>query len=204
MKKATETEIIEEIYMRRNEIISNISRESIDVYLWLKNEYKKINVENNTVFQFIFRSYYRLDSAGLGEKLKNRYFELLNRKENNLGIILDELSKIPTTKNQFTVQYSFATKLIHTIDNNKPIYDNEVAAVIHRTVVGHNVKARIESAKEVYAYLKNLYTELINDGKIKKVITQFRSRFGSDTKNITDQKTLDFLIWSLGKLKRKK
>ena len=172
--------------------------------MWLKNEYKKINVENNTVFQFIFRSYYRLDSAGLGEKLKNRYFELLNRKENNLGIILDELSKIPTTKNQFTVQYSFATKLIHTIDNNKPIYDNEVAAVIHRTVVGHNVKARIESAKEVYAYLKNLYTELINDGKIKKVITQFRSRFGSDTKNITDQKTLDFLIWSLGKLKRKK
>ena len=81
MKEIPNLEIAEEIYRRHEEIISNISRESVDVYLWLRDEYKKGNIKNNTVFQFVFRSYYRLDRAGLGKKLKKRYFKNFLRRE---------------------------------------------------------------------------------------------------------------------------
>ncbi len=201
MKEIPNLEIAEEIYRRHEEIISNISRESVDVYLWLRDEYKKGNIKNNTVFQFVFRSYYRLDRAGLGKKLKKRYFELLDAKEDNLEFILNELHKIPRERGDNTVQFSFATKLLHTIDNSKPIFDDEVSVVIHKKVAGKN-KERIESARKIYAYLENFYSEFIGNVKIQKVIKKFKSKFDIDAKRISEQKILDFLIWSLGKLKK--
>ena len=189
MKEIPNLEIAEEIYRRHEEIISNISRESVDVYLWLRDEYKKGNIKNNTVFQFVFRSYYRLDRAGLGKKLKKRYFELLDAKEDNLEFILNELHKIPRERGDNTVQFSFATKLLHTIDNSKPIFDDEVSVVIHKKVAGKN-KERIESARKIYAYLENFYSEFIGNVKIQKVIKKFKSKFDIDAKRISEQKIL--------------
>ena len=50
-------EIVEKIYKKREEIIDNIDQESVDVYLWIKNEYEKNgdNIRGNKVFQFVFR-----------------------------------------------------------------------------------------------------------------------------------------------------
>ena len=200
MTKTTHLEIIEKLDRNQEKIINNLDQESIDVYLWLKNEYEKRGVTSNTVFQFVFRSYYSLDGAGLGEKLKSRYFELLAQEEKDLNVILKELSKIPTQLHPHTVQFSFATKLIHMIDNSKPIYDKWVAAIIHKTVTGKNAEEKIESAKGIFNYLEELYGNLLGDEKTKKVIEEFRKQFKVDNRKIADQKILDFLIWSLGRL----
>ena len=98
---------------------------------------------------------------------------------------------------------SFATKLLHTLDNSKPIFDAEVSAVINKRVTGNIKEEKIKSAKDIYAYLENLYLVLVGNEKIQEVIKEFRAKFSVDTKRITDQKVLDFLIWSLGKLKRR-
>ena len=60
-------EIIKNIIDNQSKILSNINDESISVYLFLKNEYKKGRVKENALFQFVFRSFYRLDNAGLGD-----------------------------------------------------------------------------------------------------------------------------------------
>ena len=204
MEEIINLKIIEKIYWLRDEIISNINSESVDVYLWLKNEYGKGNVNKNLVFQFTFRSYYRLDSAGLTEKQKGRFFELMTDKKVNLEKILEELYKLPTLREKKTIQFSFATKLLHTINNNKPIFDSEVAAIIHRKVSGNNKKSKIESCREIYSFLEDLYFILVKEKKIKKVISKFRSRFDIAQNQITDIKILDFIIWSLGRLERNK
>ena len=165
IKTPNPSEVVQELFSHHKEILKNINQESVDVYLWLKNEYKKGNIKDNTVFQFVFRSYYRLDNAGLGEKLKRKYFELLNRKENKLETILHGLYIISTDNGNNTVQFSFATKLLHTIDNSKPIFDKEVSAVIHKAVIGNNGKEKRESAKRIYVYLENLYSILAENKK---------------------------------------
>ena len=200
----TDLEIAEEIYKLRKEVIKNIDQESIDVYLWLKNAHEKGNIKNDHIFQFIFRSYYGLDRAGLSNAQKEKFFELLAKKETNLSIILRNLSKLPNLQNQNAVQFSFATKLLHTIDNSKSIFDSQVSAVIHRRVTGNSVEEKIESAEKLYNYLENLYIELIENEKVREVIKGFKSRFGLGPKNMTDQKILDFIIWSLGSLLVKK
>lgn len=130
--------IIKEIDEKQDNILKNLSSEDIDVYSFLKNEYAKENISKNLLFQFVFRSYYGLENAGLSYELKSRYFELLADKQTNLEIILSELYEIPTAKGKHSIQFSFATKLLHTIDNNKPIYDSKVAKITNMYNEGAN------------------------------------------------------------------
>jgi hypothetical protein len=74
--------IIEGIEEKQDDILSNIDFESIAVYSFLKNEYAKENILDNFVFQFVFRSYYRLDNAGLSDEIKNRFFRTVSRGTN--------------------------------------------------------------------------------------------------------------------------
>ena len=196
--------IIKEICELQDAIFLNITLESVDVYLFLKDEYKKGNVKNNIVFQFVFRSYYRLDNAGLSDKLKERYFDLLAGKQTDLEYILSELYKLETLKGKNSIQFSFATKLLHTLDNNKPIFDAEVARVIHRSVTGIGKEEKIDSCRSIYNDLIGIYYNLINDEGIKKIIFKFRKKFSVSAERMTDIKVLDFIVWSLGKLKKKK
>ena len=202
-------EIVEKIYKKREEIIDNIDQESVDVYLWIKNEYEKNgdNIRGNKVFQFVFRSYYRLDNAGLSNEQKECFFKLLAQKESRLNIILEELHKLPTLRKKngkpvHTVQFSFATKLLHTLDDTNPIFDSEIARVIRKSFHGKDKEERMESCEEIYSYLKELETQLISDSKIQQVIKEFRLKFESTLREnqMTNEKVLDFLLWSLGKL----
>jgi hypothetical protein len=90
--------------------------ESIRVYEWLEAHKEQ---PENPVFQFVFRSYYRIDSAGLTSAWKVRYFEFLSQRERSLQTILEGLYHIPTKKKVKSLQFSFATKLLHTLDTSK-------------------------------------------------------------------------------------
>ena len=200
-KKVTIQEIIKEICKWQRKILSDKDLlESIAVYLFLKNEYEK-NDRNNLVFQFVFRSFYGMDRAGLGPDLKKRFFELLERKEDRLEIILRALYKIPTLRKLHTVQFVFATKLLHTLDDGNPIFDAKVAKVIHKTVTGVSGDERIKSSLILYEYLKCVHCNLLKDSDITKIIRKFKEKFHVNQKQISDEKVLDFIIWTLGKLK---
>jgi Fe2+ transport system protein B len=193
--------IAENIDEKQDIILSNLTPESVAVYSFLKDEYAKGDILHNLVFQFAFRSYYRMDGAGLSDELKHRFFELMAKKQTNLETILSELHKIPTLKGKNTMQFSFATKLMHTIDNSKPIFDSKIAHVTKIRPKASDEDTKIRSCVEAYESLEKLYETLDKDPKIKGVISKFRSRFSVDEKNVSDTKVLDFLLWSLGKSK---
>ena len=164
MPKVTGSEIVEEIYKHRADIIENIKSESIYVYLWLKDQYEKGNVRDALFFQFVFRSFYGLDGAGLSDDQKERYFVLLADKK-DFETVLKDLYELPTRrkKNNHTIQFIFATKLLHTIDNTRPIFDTEVSTVIGRSRSGGDtLEAKIKSARSIYDYLQDLYINLLD------------------------------------------
>lgn len=116
-------------------IIDNIDQESIDVYNFLKDEFSKSDVNNNHLFQFVFRSFYRIDNAGLTPEFKKEYFKILeeyrSKSKLNFEEVLRRLYEFPNRKgNKNTFQFSFVTKMFNTIDNSMPIYDSEVANVL--------------------------------------------------------------------------
>ena len=188
--------IIEKIFEKQDKILENLNFENVSIYLFLKDEYAKENISNNFLFQFVFRSYYRLDNAGLSEEIKNVYFKLLENKQTKLESILLALYEIPTLKHKNTIQFSFATKLLHTIDNNLPIFDSKVGKIFNFKVNGTNKEKKVTSCTEIYDDLIVYYAELKKEEKIKEVISKFRYKFNIGDGRVADTKILDFIkLW---------
>jgi hypothetical protein len=165
--------------------------ESVRVYEWLEAHKQE---PENPVFQFVFRSYYRIDNAGLTFDWKVRYFRFLSQKERNLRTILEGLYHIPTKKNVKSLQLSFATKLLHTLDTSQPIYDSKVAELLGLPVRrGKDFEANINTCITVYKKLQESQQELLSDDGIKTQVAALKDYYNSQ---ISDEKALDFLLWS--------
>jgi hypothetical protein len=72
-------------------IVRAIGREAVDVYGFLANEFARGSVAGNYVFQFTYRSFYRLDNASLTPEFKSMYFALLEESRNVREIDLRRL-----------------------------------------------------------------------------------------------------------------
>jgi hypothetical protein len=168
-----------------------VNQESIDVYLYILHNYpQKVN---DNFFQFVYRSFYRLDNAGLSDKCKKEYFRLLSNKETSLEKILKILHQYKTKKNEKSYQLSFTTKLLHTIDNNLPIYDSFVAKLFNLPTRKSNLNWNLK----VYDLLRGKFNNLLQDSQIMSYIKEFKIKHHAE--EISDAKALDFMLWGLGK-----
>jgi len=100
----------ENINKHAAQIVENIALESIDVYLFLSEEFQKGDVCKNYLFQFVFRSFYRIDNAGLTYEFKERYFELIEeaRASGKLDFryLSEALFQLPNRKGNNTLLLS--------------------------------------------------------------------------------------------------
>lgn len=195
------------------DVIDNINYESVDVYVFLRDEFHSSDITKNYLFQFVYRSFYRLDNAGLTDEFKSRYFELLEEnkynKDLNLKNILHELFQYPNlkgektklTKNQNTFQFSFATKMLNTIDDNYAIYDSKVECIFgFKKIYSGNFDKKFETYSKYLKEIQESYNTIISNEYLSNYIKHFDERFGD--KKLSKIKKLDFIFWSAGKIKQ--
>jgi len=202
----TTEEIINVIDNNAQAIVDNISNESIDVYNFLKTQFDNTNVTENYLFQFVYRSFYRLDNAGLTTKFKTEYFNLLQEyrllDNFDFSAILQRLFAITNHQGQNTLQFSFVTKMQNTIFNDRPIYDSEVAEVFSfkrpRQTLAFNDKVNI--FLEQLAIIDETYEDLIKHQNLIDIIALFDNKFPNH--NLQTIKIFDFIFWSAGKVIR--
>ncbi|MFJ7311829.1 hypothetical protein ACIQVE_03505 [Pseudomonas sp. NPDC098747] len=119
-------------------VLGELSTESVTVYRFLSERFKTYDPAQDELFQFVFRSFYRLDSAGLTAAFKKRFFELMSsaRLEGraDVGAITTELRDYPNLKGQQSLQFSFATKLAATISPHLPIHRGRFAQIGENSV----------------------------------------------------------------------
>lgn len=183
-----------------NEVIKRFDqdyREGVEVYFFLQDYYKSGD-SDDPLFQFVYRSFYGLNRAGLSTEQKKRYFELMKERVDDLRRILEELYKIPDLRKRNKYQFSFATKLIHTVNNKNPIWDSNVSEA---TGIGRPGKNEgLKAYTNRYEQLEDLYRNLLKKRKCLRAIKKFKEKYYA--KCIPDQKALDFLLWGIGKSKR--
>jgi hypothetical protein len=188
-------DIKQQLLTRSDELIDSLSTEHFEVYVWLHRQQDF----RSHVFQFMFRSYYGLDGAGLSETQKQTFFDLLIRRETDLEVILKTLFDVPNLRNRHGVYYVFATKLLHTLDDSVPIYDSLIGQVIKKNVQGADYSAKLQSCHRLHEHLQNLFLCLLADPDISNLIRKVRSKFDLQTRDVSDVKVLDSLLWTLGK-----
>jgi hypothetical protein len=186
-------------------IIQGIDPEAVDVYIFLSNEFARGSAVENRVFQFVYRSFYRIDSAGLTPNFKSKYFMLLEESRDlrdvDLRKLTKELHSIRNRKNQESLQFSFVTKLAHTVNSTYPVYDGEVATVfgfrVPRTEKDFDV--RLDEYMTFYETLRDNYEEIIRRNLLLEPRRLFHQHFATHNDRIPETKVLDFIFWSAGK-----
>jgi len=185
----------ERIFLKIKSRIKDLER-----YFFIEKEYKKGNIKDNLKFQKTYRKFYVM--RFLTQRFLKEYFIILSNKETNLRKILNRLYEIPIGKGIKAIHFSFTTKLLHTVNNNLPIYDSLVGKFFDLKVSGSSKKDKINSRVEVYDKLRKYYKDLLNNKRIKKIILTFRRKFNCNKGKISDTKILDFIIWAKGQLKK--
>lgn len=203
-----ETQTFREIEDNAEEIVRAVGRESVRVYAFLATEFAAAPVVDNRLFQFVYRSYYRLDSAGLSDKFKVRYFELMQERRNsvlvNIEGIVTELHEYENLRRRKTLQFSFVTKLANTVNDAYPIYDGEVARVFGFKPPSNSKKfdIRLKEYMSFYERLKAVYRDIIDKDRLPKARAAFESMYSNEG-ILPKVKRLDFIFWSAGKRARK-
>ena len=186
--------------------VRTIGQEAVDVYAFLAEQFARGPVLDNYVYQFMYRSFYRLDNAGLTTEFKSQYFALLERSrdldEVDLKTLTKELYAAPNSKGQRSLQFSFVTKLANTVNCQYPIYDGEVAKVFafKSPQPSKPFEVRFEKYMAFYADLRDTYTEILKHNLLEEPRRIFRHIYSAPLERIPDIKVLDFIFWSAGKL----
>lgn len=186
-------------------IVEAVGKEAVDVYLFLSDEFARGRVTQNCLFQFVFRSFYRLDNAGLTPAFKTAYFECMEEardgSEVDIAALVTTLHKLPNRKGQESLQFSFVTKLANTIDPSYPIYDAEVAKCFGFRVP-YNSKPfdkRLQEYLTFYESLRKAYEEITRSGSMKTLADLFERTYSPAGCRVPAMKVLDFIFWSAGK-----
>lgn len=197
--------LLKTITENKEQLLSLNYEKSIDAYLFIQKEFAKGYIVNNKDFKRVYGNFYRLTMAGLTLEWKERYFEILEGKKSDLKKILNELYEIPNRKGQNSIQFSFATKLIHTIDTTKPIFDSLVGAMLGQRAKGKTKEEKIQSCIDIYDILQDVFHTCLGDNALQEILRAFRAKFNlSGERDMSDEKIFDFLIWGLGKVKEDK
>jgi len=124
--------IISNLNKYRSKIIEKLKEKNwshFEDYFLIKEKFSSNKVDD--AFKHLFCNFYRMNGpGGLNQLQKNKFFEILLAKENDLEKILDSLYEYNNSHKLFL---SFGTKLLHTRKKDLPIYDNNVASVLELT-----------------------------------------------------------------------
>jgi hypothetical protein len=185
--------IIQNIENQYVENIKTIEPKSLDFYLAIKLGFENREVLSR-VFQKKYTYFYIL--RYMKPEVKSLYFEILERESQKnafeIRAILKELFDAGER-----LEFSFVTKMYHTIDNKMPIYDNNVAKLFGFSVhldAGYSTK--VERYLDFYEELKTTYKLILEKNLLQRSLIAFDEKFKNPL--ITQEKKIDFILWKAG------
>ena len=184
------------MYRIINENIDNIlTKEAIKHfkdYYYLLDTLQKVNVAENMEYQRKYKGYWVM--GRLSEKYYKKYFELLETNKRNKNISLDYIVKELNVIDG-KIQFSFSSKLIHMINNDKPIYDSKISTFYKLPQwKGTDYDERVDKINKIYDFLLKEDKRIKDDMLLNLSINKVRNRYDLD-EVFTDEKVIDSIIW---------
>lgn len=163
-------------------------------YKYIK-DYVEGNIKDATLndFKKVYTNFYLKAQGKVGKC--DKYFELLfskkyNKKEDLLDVVL-ELKEVLEM-----YEFSFASKLLHTINNDLPIYDRKVydylKSIKVKGLMDKNNKNKELTITTNWNAINDWYKEFLN-GDGQEWIKWFDSNF-NEYSDISPIKKIDFII----------
>ncbi len=170
----------------------------LNKYVKIKNEYE-LNGPSNA-FRETYCSFYRLNKRSLPKDLDynsflKMYFDLLNEyqvKDASFKEIFCRVKEL-TKRNDI----SFASKLLHTLNNDYPIWDSVIRNNKNFDIKKPSANANIDKCVEMYNVYTSAFMDYLKTEECKIIISLFNEHFkdNNDYLSISDTKKVDFVLW---------
>jgi len=187
----------------RGAILQTFRREYVNEYLnLLVEDPEQVRCGN---YQREYRRIWRLNQMRLSAAQWRVYFERLGnllanrghlrRQEDRLEYLRGVLREIFQVRNgRRVLAFSACTKLFHIVFPRTPIFDSRVCEFYHWQAGDGEFERRLEGYVDFYQGVTTEYRRIRREGLLAQAIEAFRQQF--DTNQLTDEKIIDFLIWS--------
>ena len=178
-------------------IISAIPRRDVAEYDWLVQNVAQANTQS---YQRRYSRFWLMGRVPGNFVLP--YFAALSvaiQQPPPLGNLCQTLSQYSTRSNGVqTLQFSFATKLLHMVQPQLPIYDSRVCRFYlfeQNPPTKQSLQQRTNRLLGFYSFLSAEYARVINGNLLSNAIAAFRQHF--QPQQHSDVKIVDWLIWAL-------
>ena len=178
-------------------ILGAIPQKHVTEYDWL---IQNVNQCETPQYQARYKNFWRLNAARLSANYCNFYFKVLRKAQINppaVGNLAQQLHNTPTHGNgRKSLQFSFATKLLHMVNPNAPIYDSLVAAFYFFQEPDRNqtLQQRVNAYVAFHTFLAVEYQRILSNNLLGLSIQAFRQQF--NPQRFTDTKVIDSLLWA--------
>lgn len=179
-----------------SQLLAAIPLRMVDKYRWIQNHFRHTDVSIDGEFQKRYAGFYRM--RFVSPEYRQAYFQLLEYSKQQ-EMPFEELARqLYAIDNRH--EFSFLTKMLHTLDTNRPIYDSQVDAAlgVHRRVVS-DFELRLQQDCVILRAMMKVQQSLLQDPRVQAVLAAFTQTFTAD--DMSEAKKLDFLLWALGGLK---
>lgn len=177
-----------------DEVIQNIIADSleIDKYCTIMDYYKIVDISKDTKWQKNFNSFYVIRRDKDWQDIYYNFFE--NNKLNddltfkNIIIYLYEKTGI--------IEASYSSKLLATVNSDKPIWDKYVLKNLGKKQSGKTKLEQINNSIILYEDIVEWYDEFMKTVQADECINCF-NKILPRYKEINDVKKIDFLLWKI-------
>lgn len=125
---------------------------------------------------------------------RQKFFKYMQEKKNDKNVSFEEVLKQLHSFGK-SIEPSFASKLLATINDKMPIWDKNVIVALG---IDDSSRSSIKGCVEIYNKICVTIKDLIQTQDIIDYLQEFNNVF-PNCKNISDVKKVDYLLWNLGK-----
>lgn len=155
---------------------------------------EKFNIDNfkeDVFFRKIYNDFYKIRQRPQ-EFYDSLYYYLEQNKNEN--------AKYEDVLNYFyskfgSVEKSFSSKILATINPNMPVWDTEVLKKLGMTAPAYKSKDRLLKTIKMYYEIVGWYEKYLKTANAKEALTRFDKIFPN--KEVTNIKKIDLILWSI-------
>ena len=175
---------IRKLEQRKNDLLE---------YKTIMSLVQKENISENTTFRKSFDHFYVIRR---NIEWRNKYYHFLENNKTNKNISFEEILKHLNSFNNW-VEASYSSKMLATINDQKPIWDRLVLKSVNLKVPTGKKEIKLQKTIEMYDCLEKMYENYMGSEEASKCIAKFDSTF-NEYKDISNVKKIDFLLWANG------
>lgn len=173
-----------------NEALMNVTWRDIKKYMNIVNDLYSVNVSQDREFQKRYNGFYKVRQKK--KEFYDVYYKIMEKGKGK-DITFEEVL-LELYNELGSVEASFSSKLISTLDCKYPIWDSYVLKNLNIKAPRCGCKDRLRKTIETYNILCQWYDEFLICNEGIDIINKFNSMYPCD---ISNTKKIDFLLWNI-------